>query len=86
MLTLIAKAPSIPLIQTSRLTCIGMQYIVADPDSSHVVTASGASILCSCGKSACTHIQAVQIQRAQHAASDARRDAYAALFDLSYGD
>ena len=85
MAMLIAKAPPIPLIQASRLTCVGMQYILADPDSSQVVTASNASITCSCGESACPHVQIVQHQQARDAASNARRDAYAALFDLSYG-
>ena len=86
MAMLIAKAPPIPLIQASRLTCVGMQYTLADPDFSHVVTASNASITCSYGETACAHVQIVQYQQSRDAVANARRDAYAALFDLSYGD
>ena len=84
MTTLVAKAPIVPVIQTSRLTCLGMQYTVATTDSLDVVTAKGEHFTCTCDKSACIHIQAAQRQQARDAALSARRNWYTALFDLSY--
>jgi hypothetical protein len=86
MATLIAKAPSIPLIQARRLTCLGMQYTVATPDFLDVVTANGEHLTCTCGEFACIHIQVVQHQRTHDAIISARRNRYTALFDLSYID
>jgi hypothetical protein len=84
MLTLITKAPAIPLVQASRLTCIGMQYTVVGSGYDYVVTASGEQLICTCGEPACVHIQAVQAQQARNTAANTRRDAYTALFDLGY--
>jgi hypothetical protein len=84
MLTLITKAPAIPLVQASRLTCVGMQYTVAGPDYDDVVAVNGEQITCTCGEPACIHIQVVQKHQARNAAANARRDAYTALFDLGY--
>jgi hypothetical protein len=86
MTTLLAKVYTIPAIQTSRATCVGMQYIIADFEYLHVVTVDGNHIICSCGKSACAHIQLVQDQQARNVHANALRAAYCELFDLSYGD
>jgi hypothetical protein len=86
MLFQATKAPSVPLIQSSRLTCIGMQYMVADPDIFHVVTVTNTNIICCCGIASCPHIAVVQAEYARHIASDTQRTTYTALFDLSYGD
>ncbi len=71
-------------IQASRLTCIGMQYTIADSAAVQVVTVNGAQITCTCGLFVCAHIQAVHEQQARNAEADARRDAYCTLFDLGY--
>lgn len=83
MLTLLVKAPLIPIIQASRLTAVGMQYTIATPDYLDFVTANGEQLTCTCGESACIHLQAVQCQRARNATMNARRDIYTTLFDLS---
>ncbi len=72
------------VIQVSRLTCVGMQYTVADPAFVQVVTVNGEQITCTCGSPVCAHIQAVRERQARKAEADARRDAYCALFDLGY--
>ncbi len=84
MLTLITKASDISLVQASRLTCVGMQYTVAGSGYDNVVTADSEQITCTCGKSACIHIQAVQAQQVRNTITNARRDVYTALFDLGY--
>ena len=86
MLIPLAKAPATALIQSSRLTCNGMQYIVADFDAFHVVTATDANVTCSCGFPSCSNLQVVQVQRDHDATSDTHRTAYVAFFDLSHGD
>lgn len=86
MLTLLAKAPAIPIVQGSRLTCLGMQYIVTGSDYDDVVTTNSERLTCTCGNPTCAHIQAIQAQQAHNAITNARRNAYTALFDLSYAE
>ncbi len=86
MPSLIMEAPAIPILQASRLTSVGMQYTVATPKYLDVVTANGEQLTCTCGESACIHIQAVQAQQARNTAANTRRDAYTALFDLAYAE
>ncbi len=64
MTAFIVEAPSLPLLQTSRLTSAGMQYTVKTPDYLDVVTVVGEQITCTCGEPICIHIQAVQRQQA----------------------
>lgn len=80
----IAKAPFLPLLKTSRLTSMGMQYTVMTAEYVDVVTANGEHLTCTCGEPTCIHIQAVQHQQAHDAQANACRNAYCALFDLGY--
>lgn len=86
MATVIAKAYIIPIITTVRLTAAGLQYTVETPDYIDVVTVNVDRTTCTCHEANCSHIRMVNIRRAQDAEKDARRDAYEATFDLSYGD
>ncbi len=81
---LMEKTPLVCFIQASRLTWVGMQYIVATTEYLDVVTDNGEQITCTCGKPACIHILTVQCQQAQDSQINAHRDMYCALFDLGY--
>lgn len=71
MLILIAKAPSIPIIQAGRLAIMGMQYNVVTPEGLDVVTANNERLICTYGDPACIHARTVQHQQACNAAVNA---------------
>ncbi|MGH2480636.1 MAG: hypothetical protein ACRDHW_13360 [Ktedonobacteraceae bacterium] len=86
MATIFAKTYTIPTIAAVRATCKGEQYTVQTPEYIDIVTVNGSQVTCTCGECSCSHIQAVTRRRAVEQAQDTRRAAYAATFDLSYGD
>jgi hypothetical protein len=86
MASLLTKACIVPMIESMRSTCLGTQYIIADPGYYHTVTVKGDGINCSCGALLCSHIQVVRCRQARNAEVSAHRAAYRELFDLGYGD
>lgn len=77
-------------IVSRRATCQGMQYTIADILGCHTVTVNNGCIGCSCGLDrsflTCEHIRIVEKQEQGYAQEAARRAAYSAAHDLSYGD
>ena len=86
MLSYVAKAPSIPLIQSNLLTCMSMQYTVADPDVLHVVTAAHANITCSLWYASLPHIRLSRHSARVRLSLMPTILPTPALFALSYGD
>lgn len=72
-------------ILSRRATCIGTQYIVADPYGTEIVTVNNGCIGCSCGLDryfvTCSHIRVVERQREVDAMLDARRALMQTLFE-----
>jgi hypothetical protein len=86
MAMLLEKVYVIPTIESARTTYKGDQYTVLTPEYSDIVTVNGSHITCTSGESSCEHIRTVERHRTQNAQAAARRAAYCAMFDLSYGE
>lgn len=83
MAIVLEKAYVIPVITSTRATCIGMQYTLETPEYIDVVTVADASISCTCGEGQhCPHIQAVRRQVMRDTEKNTRRSLHNVLFNL----
>ncbi len=85
MAVIFEKVYTIPTIARVRSTVAGTQYTVETREYTDVVTVNGSRTTCTCHEVHCSHISTVERRRTQDAARNARRAAYEAAFDLSYG-